>query len=93
MTTVVVEPVPVPIEREFTVRSRSQFQHAVRRFVRNPLAMGGLVTFVLMMLAAFGGPHLFSTTGSTSRAPRCRRRRARTATSSAPTPSAGTCSC
>lgn len=51
---------PVEIEREFTVRSRSQFQHAVRRFVRNPLAMGGLITFGLMMLAAFVGPHLFS---------------------------------
>ena len=51
---------PVEIEREFTVRSRSQFQHAIRRFVRNPLAMGGLVTFVLMLLAAFVGPHLFS---------------------------------
>jgi len=51
---------PVGIEREFTVRSRSQFQHAVRRFGRNPLAMGGLATFVLMLLAAFAGPHFFS---------------------------------
>jgi ABC-type dipeptide/oligopeptide/nickel transport system permease subunit len=57
MTTVAA---PVEIEREFTVRSRSQFQHAVRRFARNPLAMSGLVTFVLMMLGAFAGPHLFS---------------------------------
>jgi peptide/nickel transport system permease protein len=56
MTTVAA---PVEIEREFTVRSRSQFQHAVRRFGRNPMAMGGLVTFVLMLLGAFAGPHFF----------------------------------
>ena len=43
---------PVPVEREFTVRSRSQLQFAVRRFVRNPLAMGGLVAFVVMVVAA-----------------------------------------
>ncbi|HEV7658137.1 MAG TPA: ABC transporter permease [Mycobacteriales bacterium] len=51
---------PAEIEREFTVRSRSQLQLAVRRFRRNGLAMGGLVTFLLMLLAAFAGPHFFS---------------------------------
>jgi len=49
---------PVPVEREFTVRSRSQLQFAVRRFVRNPLAMGGLVAFVVMMVAAVAVPPL-----------------------------------
>lgn len=47
---------PVAIEREFTVRSRSQLQHAVRRFGRNPLAVGGLITFVGMLVLAFAGP-------------------------------------
>lgn len=49
---------PVPVEREFTVRSRSQLQFAVRRFVRNPLAMGGLVAFVVMVVAAVAVPPL-----------------------------------
>jgi len=49
----------VAIEREFTVRSRSQFQHAVRRFRRNPVAMGGLVTFVGMLVLSFAGPLFF----------------------------------
>jgi ABC-type dipeptide/oligopeptide/nickel transport system permease subunit len=55
MTTIAA---PVPVEREFTIRSRSQFQLAVRRFVRNPLAMGGLVAFVVMMVAVFALPPL-----------------------------------
>jgi ABC-type dipeptide/oligopeptide/nickel transport system permease subunit len=50
---------PAVIEREFTVRSRSQFQHAVRRFLRNPLAVGGLVTFVAMLTATVVVPPLF----------------------------------
>jgi ABC-type dipeptide/oligopeptide/nickel transport system permease subunit len=50
---------PVAIEREFTVRSRSQFQHAVRRFRRNPVAMGGLVTFVGMLVLSFAAPLFF----------------------------------
>jgi len=49
---------PVPVEREFTVRSRSQLQFAARRFVRNPLAMGGLVAFVVMVVAAVAVPPL-----------------------------------
>jgi ABC-type dipeptide/oligopeptide/nickel transport system permease subunit len=56
MTTLVA---PAGIEREFTVRSRSQSQRALRRFVRDPLAMTGLVLFALMMVAAFAGPHFF----------------------------------
>lgn len=55
MTTIAA---PAPVEREFTVRSRSQFQLATRRFLRNPMAVGGLVVFLLLMVAAFIGPHL-----------------------------------
>ena len=55
MTTIAA---PVPVEREFTVRSRSQLQLAVRRFARNPLAMGGLVVFLVMMAAAVAAPPL-----------------------------------
>jgi ABC-type dipeptide/oligopeptide/nickel transport system permease subunit len=51
---------PAAIEREFTVRSRSQLQHAVRRFRRNPLAVGGLITFVAMLTATFVVPPLFA---------------------------------
>jgi peptide/nickel transport system permease protein len=51
---------PAAIEREFTVRSRSQLQHAVRRFRRNPLAVGGLIAFVAMLTATFVVPRLFS---------------------------------
>ncbi len=53
MTTIAA---PVPVEREFTVRSRSQLQLAVRRFARNPLAVGGLASFLILMAAAFVGP-------------------------------------
>lgn len=55
MTTIAA---PVPVEREFTIRSRSQLQLAVRRFIRNPLAMGGLVAFVVMMVVAVAVPPL-----------------------------------
>ena len=55
MTTIAA---PVPVEREFTVRSRSQLQLAVRRFARNPLAMGGLVVFLVTMAAAVAAPPL-----------------------------------
>jgi ABC-type dipeptide/oligopeptide/nickel transport system permease subunit len=51
--------VPIAVEREFTVRSRSQFQLAARRFRRNPLAVGGLVTFVGMLVLSFAGPLFF----------------------------------
>jgi ABC-type dipeptide/oligopeptide/nickel transport system permease subunit len=50
---------PIAVEREFTVRPRSQLQLAVRRFLRNPLAVGGLVAFVGMLVLSFAGPLLF----------------------------------
>jgi ABC-type dipeptide/oligopeptide/nickel transport system permease subunit len=55
MTTIAA---PVPVEREFTIRSRSQFQLAVRRFLHNPLGVAGLAVFLLMLGAAFVGPAL-----------------------------------
>ena len=58
MTSVLTRP-EAAVEREFTVRSRSQWQLALRRFRRDRLAMGGLVTLLLMLAAAFAGPFLF----------------------------------
>lgn len=45
-----------PVEREFTIKSRSQGQQALRRFLRNKLAVGALVVYALMLLVAFVGP-------------------------------------
>ena len=47
---------PTTVEREFTVRSRSQTQQALRRFLHNKLAVGALVVYALMLLGAFLGP-------------------------------------
>jgi peptide/nickel transport system permease protein len=50
---------PVPtgtVEREFTVKSRSQGQQIVRRFLRNKIAMAGLIVYITMLLIAFVGP-------------------------------------
>lgn len=49
-----------PVEREFTVKSRSQTQQAWRRFIHNKLAVGALIVFVLMLLLAFVGPMFYS---------------------------------
>ncbi|HEY6745569.1 MAG TPA: ABC transporter permease [Mycobacteriales bacterium] len=54
-----VESAQIISQREVTVRSRSQLQLAARRFGRNPTAIGGLVTFVAMMVFAFAGPLFF----------------------------------
>jgi ABC-type dipeptide/oligopeptide/nickel transport system permease subunit len=48
-----------PIEREFTVKSRSQTQQALRRFLHNKLAMAGLVVWVAMLLVSFIYPHFY----------------------------------
>jgi len=53
-----------PVEREFTVASRSQTQQALRRFLTNKLAMGGLVVYVLMLLVSFIYPHFYGFTFS-----------------------------
>lgn len=49
----------VPVEREFTIQSRSQTQQALRRFLRNRLAVGALVVYGVMLLVAFVGPHVY----------------------------------
>jgi len=51
-----------PVEREFTVRSRSQTQQALRRFVRNRLAVGALIFYAIMLLIAFVGPLFYGFT-------------------------------
>jgi ABC-type dipeptide/oligopeptide/nickel transport system permease subunit len=51
-----------PIEREFTVRSRSQTQQALRRFMHNKLAMGALVVYVVLLLVSFIYPHFYGFT-------------------------------
>jgi ABC-type dipeptide/oligopeptide/nickel transport system permease subunit len=53
---VVAEP---QVEREFTVASRSQREQIIRRFLHNKLAMGALIVYVLMVLAAFIGPMFY----------------------------------
>jgi ABC-type dipeptide/oligopeptide/nickel transport system permease subunit len=44
------------VDREFTVKARSQRQQIVRRFLHNKVGMTGLVIFVLMLLFGFVGP-------------------------------------
>jgi ABC-type dipeptide/oligopeptide/nickel transport system permease subunit len=51
-----------PVEREFTVTSRSQTQQALRRFLHNRLAVAALVVYVLMLLIAFIYPHFYGFT-------------------------------
>ncbi len=51
-----------PVEREFTAKERNQWQMAWRRFLRHRLAAVSLVVFVLLILFAFVGPHLWQFT-------------------------------
>ena len=44
------------VDREFTVRERSQWQQAMRRFLQHRLAVGSLSIFLLLVLFAFIGP-------------------------------------
>ncbi|MGI8626203.1 MAG: ABC transporter permease, partial [Geodermatophilaceae bacterium] len=53
------EPQAAEIEREFTVKARSQREQIVRRFVRNKQAMGGLLVFALVLLVAWAGPLVY----------------------------------
>lgn len=54
--------VTAPVEREFTIRSRSQAQQALRRFMRNKLAVGAVIIYGLMLLIAFLGPLFYGFT-------------------------------
>jgi peptide/nickel transport system permease protein len=56
-TTVVTA--PATIEREFTVKSRSQRQQIIRRYLHNKIAMTATTVYVVMLLGAFIGPHLY----------------------------------
>jgi peptide/nickel transport system permease protein len=47
------------VEREFTVVEKSQWQQATRRFLRHRIAMASLFVFLLLVLFAFVGPHLW----------------------------------
>jgi len=52
-------PTSAPIEREFTVKSRSQTQQALRRFMHNKLAMAALFVYVVLLLVSFIYPHFY----------------------------------
>jgi ABC-type dipeptide/oligopeptide/nickel transport system permease subunit len=56
---VVPQPGLSPVEREFTVKEKSQWQQAARRFLRHRIAIASLVVLVLLILFAFVGPHLW----------------------------------
>jgi peptide/nickel transport system permease protein len=47
------------VEREFTVKERSQWQMALRRFTRHRLAVASLVVFILLILFAFVVPYFW----------------------------------
>jgi hypothetical protein len=55
-------PTSAPIEREFTVKSRSQTQQALRRFMHNKLAMAALFVYVVLLLISFIYPHFYGWT-------------------------------
>jgi ABC-type dipeptide/oligopeptide/nickel transport system permease subunit len=50
---------PGRLDREFTVKARSQREQIVRRFLRNKVGMTGLVLFVLLLLFALVGPLIY----------------------------------
>lgn len=53
------QPTPTRVDREFTVVEKSQWQQATRRFLRHRIAMVSLAVFILLVLFAFVGPHLW----------------------------------
>ncbi|CAN5370750.1 ABC transporter permease [soil metagenome] len=44
------------VEREFTIKARSQREQIVRRFLRNKQAMGGLIILTILLAIAWIGP-------------------------------------
>ena len=44
------------VEREFTVKARSQRQQIIRRFLHDKIGMSGLVIFLIMLAFGFLGP-------------------------------------
>jgi len=49
------------IDREFTVRARSQRQQIIRRFLHNKVGMVGLVVFLAMLAFGYLGPFVYGT--------------------------------
>jgi ABC-type dipeptide/oligopeptide/nickel transport system permease subunit len=47
------------VDREFTVKARSQRQQIVRRFLHNKVGMTGLVVFCLLLVFGFIGPLVY----------------------------------
>lgn len=54
------------VDREFTVKERSQWQMAFKRFRRHRIAAASTVVFILLILFAFVGPHLWHYSYKTS---------------------------
>jgi ABC-type dipeptide/oligopeptide/nickel transport system permease subunit len=52
-------PAVTPTDREFTVAERTQLQQVTRRFLRHRVAVASLVVFILLLLFAFVGPHVW----------------------------------
>jgi peptide/nickel transport system permease protein len=48
-----------PVEREFTVRARSQAEVITRRFLHHKLAVASLIVFIGVVLLAFVGGHFW----------------------------------
>lgn len=48
-----------PVEREFTIKERSQFEQAARRFFQHKVAVGSLVVLLILVLFAFVGGALW----------------------------------
>ncbi len=53
------EPPTAPVEREFTVKARSQRQQILRRFLRDKVGMTGLGIFTAMLAFGFLGPLVY----------------------------------
>ena len=51
---------PTGVEREFTIKARSQRQQIIRHFLHNKVGMSGLVIFLLMLAFGFIGPLIHS---------------------------------
>ena len=58
-------PPPGKVEREFTVKERSQASMVLTRFLRHRLAIGSLIFFVLLVLVVYLAPVIFHLSYST----------------------------
>jgi len=50
---------PPGVEREFTVKSRSQRQQIIRRYLHNRIAMAATTVYVLVLVTSFVVPHFY----------------------------------